>query len=507
MSQVAPSSSGLSLRELLPEGQFVGPDDFQVRSCCGCWTECEPDDLFVAIVDSDGDGHDHVNEALEKGASAFVSERLLAIDRPQCIVSDSRPAYGRICHALAGNPSARINTIGVTGSVGKTTTSYLIGGILEQAEESCGMMTSIDAYDGIRPGRDLEMIPPRWAAQLSQMVCDGMRHAVLEIPSSALAQHRVAGIGLDIAVLTNIRREHLDLHGNTANYRTAKTRIFDHLKPTGIAIVNADDPVACSLLDQLQCPTLTIGVEQPAEVSGEVIESSFGEQIILIRAGNQTAAVRSTLIGQNQVHNFLSAAAVGLALGYDLPLIALGLQNVRGLPGRMQAVSCGQDFSVLVDISQTPQQLANALHAIRPLTKGRIICVATQTDQQSAADRSAIGRILERGANHCIMTAAQLGPPLDYEPYHQMLDGFRDTKRGHVIPDRLMAIERALSEARPGDTVLISGCGNLPIATVGQEQWQISDLEVCQAWLFDQAHQLIEPTPPIFRLDDYRDAA
>lgn len=504
MSQLAPSSSGLSLRELLPEGQFIGTPDVQVRSCCGRWTECEPDDLYVAIVDNDGDGHDHVAEAMKKGASAFVSERLLAIDRPQCIVTDSRPAYGRICHALAGNPSSRINTIGVTGSVGKTMTCHLIGAILQQAEESTGLLTSLESYDGLAPGRELEIVPPRWAAQMSRMVCDDLRHAVLEIPSSALAQHRLAGMGLDVAVLTNIRREHLELHGTAENYRASKMRLFDFLKPTGVAVVNADDPATHALLDQLPCPTLTVGVREAAEVTGQVVETTLGEQIILIRAGNQTAAVRTTLAGAHQVYNFLTAAAVGLTLGFDLPLIAQGLEKVQSLPGRLQPVSCGQDFSVFVDISQTPQQLANALHALRPLTSGKIICVATQTESQSASDREALGRILERGANQCIMTAARLGLPLDYEPYHQMLDGFRETKRGHVIPDRITAIEQALGAARRGDTVLIAGCGQLPIATIGQEQWQINDHEVCQAWLYDQAHQLSDAGPPSFRIDDFR---
>jgi UDP-N-acetylmuramoyl-L-alanyl-D-glutamate--2,6-diaminopimelate ligase len=319
-----------------------------------------------------------------------------------------------------------------------------------------------------------------------------------------LAQHRLAGVGLDVAILTNIRREHLELHGNAKNYREVKQRIFDLLKPTGVAIVNADDPSSQVLLDQLQCPTLTIGVRQPAEVSGQIVESELGEQTVPIRAGNQTAAVRTSLVGNFQLYNFLSAAAAGLALGFDLPLIAKGLEKVRRIPGRMQPVCCGQDFAVFVDISQTPQQLANALHAVRQFTPGRIHCVATQNPYQSAAERTQLGRLLERNADSCVLTANRLGLQLDYEPYHQILDGFKDTKRGYVIPDRLAAIEKVLGSAKRGDTVLISGCGQHPIATVGQEQWQINDYEVCQAWLFDQAHQLADTSPPIFRMDDYR---
>ncbi len=505
MQQVANARQGLSLKTLLPDAQFVGPDDVQVRSCCGRWAECEPNDLYVAIVESDCDGHDHVADALEKGASAIVSERLLAIDRPQCIVDDTRRAYGRICHALAGDPSTKINTIGVTGSVGKTVTSHLIRGVLATADESAGLLSSLEAFDSEPIARELLLCAPRLAQLLSGMVMNGHRHAILETPSSVLAQHHFAGVELDVAVITNIRREHLELHGNAGNYRNAKTRIFDYLKPTGLAIVNADDPTTHFLLDQLPCPALSIGVRQPAEVVGQIIEQSSSEQTILIRAGNQTAPVRTAMIGTHQVYNFLSAAAVGLALGIDLPLIARGLESVVSVPGRLERVVCGQDFGVYVDISNSPSQLAIALHSMRQNTTGRVICVATTTLSQSPEQRLQLGRILERGSQYCIMTAERLGLPLDYEPYHQMLDGFKNTQSGHVIPDRLAAIEHALGLAKPGDTVLISGCGEHPIATIGAHDWNITDRDVCQAWLYDQAISEKNSAPSIFRLDDFRE--
>jgi UDP-N-acetylmuramoyl-L-alanyl-D-glutamate--2,6-diaminopimelate ligase len=271
-----------------------------------------------------------------------------------------------------------------------------------------------------------------------------------------------------------------------------------------MAIVNADDPTTHFLLDQLPYPALTIGVRQAAEVMGEVLEHSASEQTFLIRAGNQSVAVRTSLIGPHQIYNFLSAAAGGLALGFDLPLVAQGLAGVASIPGRLERVVCGQDFGVFVDISETPGQLSAALHAVRQITDGRVLCVATQTQNQSALERSQIGRLLERGAQHCIMTADQMGLPLDYEPYHQMLDGFKETQRGHVIPDRLTAIEQALSLARAGDSVLISGCGQFPIATIGAENWQISDRDVCQAWLYDRFQTAGDPSRSIFRIDDYR---
>lgn len=505
MLQQANSQSGLSLKQLLPEGQFVGPSDVQIRSCCGRWSECEPNDLYVAIVESDCDGHDHVGEALQRGASAFVSERLLAVDRPQCIVDDSRQAYGRICHALAGNPSTKINSIGVTGSVGKTITSHLIQNVLEHARESVGLLSSLTSFDGQPLDRELQVAPARLAQAVARMVIAGKRHAVIETPSHALAQHQCAGLELDLAVVTNIRREHLDLHGNSANYRQAKTRIFEYLKPTGIAVVNADDPTTHFLLDELQCPTLTVGVRQAAEITGQILETAPHEQTFLIRAGNQSAAVRTNLVGAHQIYNFLSAAAAGLALGMDLPLVAQGLERVHSIAGRLEGISCGQDFGVFVDISHTPSQLATALHSIRQITSGRLICVATQRQSQTADERRQIGRLVERDAQHCILTSSQLGPPLEYEPFHQLLDGFKQTRRGHVIPDRLTAIEQALSMARAGDSVLISGCGEHSIATIGDGEWRINDRDVCQAWLLERGARRDDSEPTIFRFTDYHD--
>jgi UDP-N-acetylmuramoyl-L-alanyl-D-glutamate--2,6-diaminopimelate ligase len=508
MHPLSQASPALSLRKLLPQGLIIGPPDVSVRSCCGRWSECEPDDVYVALVDGSGDGHDHIDDAIAKGASAVVSERRLAIDRPQCVVEDSRIAYGKICHALAGDPCAKLTTIGITGSMGKTTTGHLIHGILNQDGGTSGLFTSLEHPAESLVDQQLDLQPPALAGWLSEQFMAGRRFGILEAPSTALAQQRLAGLDLDVAVLTNVRREHLDLHGGTDNYRAAKLRLFDHLKPTGLAIVNADDPTSSDLLDQLDCPALTIGVRQAAEISGRIIEKSAGEQILLIRAGNQVAPVRTPLSGEFQIYNVLSACAVGLALGLELPSIARGLQSVPPLAGRLEPVICGQSFGVWIDISQTNCQLAAALHTLRSITNGRMICVATTTPGQTEQQRAQLGRLVERGADRCILTANRLGQAIDYEPYHQVLDGFQHTHRGHVIPDRLAAIEYALSVAQPGDAVLISGCGDQPIATMGDGQWQIIDRDICQAWLYERELDLPgkpDPkAPTTYWIDDYR---
>ena len=377
MAQFTVPQAGISLRQLLPEGQFIGAADVVVRSCCGSWSDCRTDDLFVALVDSDGDGHDHVAQALARGACGVVGERLLAIPKPQCIVEDTRQAFGQICHRLAGNPARHLNVIGVTGTTGKTVTAHLIRSILQTADEPTDVLSSLEPKAAGTARGDYQPDATGLARGLSAMSRAGFRHAVVEAPSINLARHGFAGIDLNVAVITNIRREHLDYHTTVANYRAAKARLLDYLSPSGFVIINADDPISAQLLDQIPAPTLTVGIRNTAEISAEVLESHPGEQTILLRAGQQAIPVRVPMIGMHHVYNCLAATATALVLGIDVPQIARGLESAGAIPGRLEAVQCGQSFQVYVDVARTPHQLAQALHAVRldfvhPITGARL---------------------------------------------------------------------------------------------------------------------------------------
>ncbi len=219
-TQIVNANLGIRLRDVLPDARMIGAGEIYFRSCCGMWNECQRDDLFVAIVDAEQDGHDYTQEAIHRGATAIVTERLLTTDKPQCIVPDSREAYGKICQALAGDPSQRMTTIGVTGTDGKTVTSHLIRSVFKTARLRSGLVSSIEVDCGENrhavPTEDLSS--PRLAEQLTQMAMANCQHAILEVPSTALARRCLAGIELDIAVVTNIRKNHVHGHGSTANY-------------------------------------------------------------------------------------------------------------------------------------------------------------------------------------------------------------------------------------------------------------------------------------------------
>lgn len=512
-TQLVNTNLGIRLRDILPEARLIGADEIYFRSCCGSWKECETDDLFVAIVDAEQDGHDFAHEALTRGANAIVTERLLTTNKPQCLVSDSREAYGRICQALAGQPSRRLTTIGVSGTDGKTVTSHLIRSVFDAARTTSGLVSSIE----VDCGGNHKAIPftglnsPRLAGHLTQMVLADCDNAIVEISSDDLAKRSLAGVDLDVAVLTNIRENHSELHGSTDNYRRAKMRLLDQLKPTGLAVLNVDDPTTHFLIEEIDKPVLTIGIKQDAEVTARLIDRSRSEQTFMITAGDESVPVRTSIIGDPHIYNCLAAAAVGLAKGLELSTIAKGLEAGNQIPGRLERIECGQPFGVWVDSARTTGQLANAIRTLRQVTTGKVWCICSVDEEQTAYFRRRMGEIVEKAADEVIITRTTVDQSIDYEPAHQVLDGFNNPAAGRLIPNRFKAIEWALQRAEPGDSVLVTGCGDRPFALIGEHKWTITDRDVCQAWLYD--HASLEPTetkpefddPSTFFIDDYRE--
>lgn len=509
MSVLGTSRLGIPLRSILPEAAWIGTEDFLVRSCCGKAEECRPGDLFVALIDADEDGHFLVEQAVRAGASLLLVERLVVASVPQCVVPDTRRAYALVCQALAGKPTDYLATIGVTGSHGKTSIASLLESILAASGKRVGSITSFGATVA---GRGLSRERMVWSAPqlsffLARQVLEECTHAIVELPSQCLASHQAMGVGLDLAILSNIRRHHVEQHGTLANYRRVKSRILQHLKPGGLAIVNADDPVCHELLPEITVPCLTYGIQQEANVRGQILEQAWGEQVIMLSVGDDSIIVRTAQTGVQFLEHALAAATAALALGLALPEIARGLEQCHVIPGRMQTVQCGQAFGVLVDAADTADQLAVLFKAAKFESQGRTICVCTHHPEQTRQERYHLGRIAERGADLVVLTGrTTVNGQVNYEPIHQILDGMKRPGRAQVMPDRIRAIEWALAEARPGDTVLVAGAGHLPIVTAGEDQWQVTDADVCQAWLYEQSQT---PSPVtneaiVYNIEDYR---
>ena len=370
--------AGVSLRGLFPQAQFLGSGDIRAGACTADSRQCRPGDLFVALRGAKSDGHLFARDAVNRGAIGVLAEQPLELDTiPQCIVPDSHAALGRLCQALAGDPSRRLRVIGVTGTNGKTTTSSLIAGVLSAAGCRVGTLGTLGYCDSVEMAPSVLTTPsaPELASWLARMDANGCSHAVMEVSSHALAQSRMAGVEFDVACVSNVRLDHLDYHHTLAEYRRAKQRLFEHLSADGLVVLNVDDPVAASFVNALHGPVLTVGQAQPAELTATVIERFTSEQTFLLTAGERSVPVRTQMIGDHHVSNCLVAAAVGLAYGIDLATVVRGLESVTAVSGRLERIECGQPFGVFVDYAHTPDALATVLDALRDVTPGRLTCV------------------------------------------------------------------------------------------------------------------------------------
>jgi UDP-N-acetylmuramoyl-L-alanyl-D-glutamate--2,6-diaminopimelate ligase len=477
----------ISLRQLLPDADFLGTDDIRVGSCSCDSRHVRPGDLFVAISGSVHDGHDFAAEAARRGATALLAGRTLpGIKLPVCRVPDVRRAYARLCQALVGNPSEHVCAIGVTGTNGKTTTACLIASVLSTAGCQVGLLGTLGGFDGLDfHGSSLTTPPPHeLAAWLARTVLAGCSHAVLEVSSHALDQSRIAGITLDAACVTNVRRDHLDYHRSLLDYRMTKSRLLDYLSGEGFAVLNADDPTSASYLAEITGPVLTVGIRSAAEISARLVEQYVSEQTFLLIAGSETIPVRTRMIGTHHVYNCLIAAAVGLAYGVDLVTVVKGLEAVEHVPGRLERIECGQPFGVFVDYAHTPDALTSSLRTLREVVGGRLICVFGAGGDRDKEKRPLMARAVEEEADLAILTNDN---PRTEDPeaiHHDVLRGFQRLDEVQLIPDRAAAICRALGQAGPGDCVLIAGKGHEKHQVIGRERIPFDDREVARAWLY-----------------------
>ena len=446
--------------------------------------------LFVAVPGLHADGHDFVVGAAERGAAAAIVERALPdVDLAQLVVSDSRTALAAAAAWWYADPSHDLAVIGITGTDGKTTTSFLAVAALEAAGIRTGMTgTAATRIGGIQVANEAHATTPE-APDLQRairaMVRSGDRAAVIETTSHGLALARVDAIAYDVAVLTNLTHEHLELHGTWEAYRDAKLSLFERLArrgsqpssghppkawpPTGI--VNADDPSASAFIGVAQeagARVLTYGTDPSADVRATRVDEDQRRLHIAYDAPSGSATVDLRLVGRFNVHNALAVVALGEAIGLDPAAVREGLAAVPVVPGRMERVDLGQPFGVIVDFAHSPASLRAVLDLLAPLAASRgggLITVFGSAGERDTAKRPLMGRIAGERARIVVVT--------DEDPRGEDRDAILDAiargaeavgkRRDHdllVIADRRSAIEAAVERARPGDIVLLAGKGH-----------------------------------------------
>jgi UDP-N-acetylmuramoyl-L-alanyl-D-glutamate--2,6-diaminopimelate ligase len=377
---------------------------------------------------------------------------------------------------------------GVRVSPVNTTVARLLAAVFRAAGGSIGTLDSFGFWDGEedRPAMGGSLSAPELARSLAQMSAAGATHAVVEFSSRELSQHVPAGVTLDAVCLTNVGRNHLDWHGSLENYRQAKRRIFEYLHADGIAVLNADDPFSVEILSSLNHPALTFGLRLPAEITAQIVEQHLNEQTFLLSAGEDSVGVRTAIVGDHHVYNCLTAAAMALGYGIELPAIARGLEAVDALPGRMERVACGQDFAVVVDAADSSDRLRLCLRAARQATSGRLTCVFGARDDGDRGDWPAIGRVLGAMADEAVLTTGSTAIDGSHRACLEIRSGFAESRKARVILDRADAIAWALAQASAGDTVVIAGMGERPHAPIGTDGALVNDGQIVRQILHEE---------------------
>ncbi|MBI3860482.1 MAG: UDP-N-acetylmuramoyl-L-alanyl-D-glutamate--2,6-diaminopimelate ligase [Planctomycetia bacterium] len=476
----------VNLRRLFPRASFVGCGDIRAVEATDRSGDCRANSLFAVIRGTQTDGHQHIHDAVARGASALLVDRPQAdVSVPQCVVPDVRRAYAELCSALMAHPSRHLGLAGVTGTNGKTTTTWLIRSILQSAECQTGLLGTIEYHDGVRSDASRLTTPDSatLARRLAAMVSVKTTHAAMELSSHALDQHRTAGTLLDAAVITNITQDHFDYHRNFTAYRRSKLRILDYLKPAGLAVVNIDDAGSRSCLEDAPKRAATYGLDQPADVTATILSATLAGSQFTLTMGTGSIAVETALVGRHNVSNCLAAAAVAAHFGIELETIARGIRALRAVPGRLESVEAGQPFPVYVDYAHTEDALRNSLASLRPLTNGRIICVFGAGGDRDKSKRPLLGRAADE-ADLPIVTSDNPRSESPEAIVNDILAGFAGGRRQpYVDVDRQRAIRWALQHAGPGDCVLIAGKGHETEQIIGNERLHFDDREVARACL------------------------
>lgn len=467
------------------------PSDFLFRAVALTPDEAVKGALFFTFAQEPEEIRRDIGTAVAAGASGVVFSREPALDRGllpadalMVPVKDPQALYGRACQALFDEPAKKLKMIAITGTSGKTSTSYIIAGMLAESGEPVGLIGSLGVYDGrtLLPMRETPPSPYEMAELLDQMVEHGCTHVIVEVSSRSIEEERIAGIAFDAVCLTNIRRDHLDLHKTVDLYRRTKMRIFNYAKPEALVVCNPDDRVTHAVLHLIQQPTMTIGMHpEEAMVTGMRVEQTKAEQTFYIIAGSVAIPVRTKIIGNEHIYNCLTAAALGISWGIDLKTVVRGIERVEHIPGRLERIDCGQPFGVFVDNANTPESLAAVLKTLREVTEGTLYCVLSAPEDHDRSKRPLMGRTAESLSDRVIVTVNR--DESDGDGINDILQGMENPSRNvQRVFRRCDAITWALSNASPEDAVLIVGSDLAPEA---DPEEIVSDRQFVRHWLYE----------------------
>ena len=445
--------------------------------------QTRPGDLFVAITGYETDGHRFIPMALEKGASCVLCQQKQEGEVSCVVTSDSRAALARLGRNWFGDPAASMVMVGVTGTNGKTTTTYLLKDILEKClNAKVGLIGTNQNMIGDEVLHTERTTPESFELQalFRSMADAGCTHVVMEVSSHALCLQRVAGINFAVGLFTNLSQDHLDFHKTMEAYCDAKALLF---RQSEKGVYNADDPWASRVTKDAPCPLLSFG-EQSGDLRAENIRLAVDGVSFEASCGGETVPVHVGIPGGFTVYNALGVLAAARALGVPVAEGAKVLAASAGVKGRVEVVPVPWDYTILIDYAVTPDAIENVLTTVRGFAEGRVVILFGCGGDRDRGKRPKMGRIAARMADFVVVTSDN---PRTEDPdfiISEILPGLEGTTTPYVVePDRVKAIRYAMDHAQPKDVIILAGKGHETYQIIGHEKRHLDEREVVAAYI------------------------
>ncbi|UOE92933.1 UDP-N-acetylmuramoyl-L-alanyl-D-glutamate--2,6-diaminopimelate ligase [Alkalihalobacillus sp. LMS39] len=438
--------------------------------------------LFVCLKGFHVDGHDYIDEAINKGAVAILSERAIHVSVPVIVVKDTSLALAVIANHFFHYPTNQLTLIGVTGTNGKTTTTHIIEKMVQNAKRKTGLIGTMYKKIGEVTYETQNTTPESLELQrtFAQMVSNEVEVAIMEVSSHALDLGRVRGSNFDIGVFTNLTPDHLDYHETMEKYKQAKGLLFSQLgnrydKDTRkVAVLNEDDPATNQYKRMTAAQVITYGIKQQSDVMAHSISMKTSGTHFNLKTPVGSSDVSMKLVGMFSVYNVLAAVSTSVALGIKLDTIVESIEQIEGVPGRFELVDAGQPFSVIVDYAHTADSLKNVLKTIKEFAKGDVWCIVGCGGDRDRTKRPLMAKIAVDWADYAIFTSDN---PRSEDPI-AIIDDMKAGVEGrdyHVVLDRKKAIETTIQKAKKEDVVIIAGKGHETYQIIGATTYEFDD--------------------------------
>ena len=439
----------------------------------------EKGDLFIAVKGFETDGHQYLQQVYEKGAAAAVVQDVNPhIALSQIVVSDSRTAMAELAYNYYKDYLQKLDLIGITGTNGKTTCSYLIHSMLEAAGISCGLAGTIHYVIGTNRVEAWNTTPE--AVDLYKMLADmqqaGNRACVLEVSSHALALKRVSGLHFKVAVFTNLSRDHMDFHKDMDSYFSDKCKLFDQLSETGQAVINRDDSYGKKI--KTKNDTVYIGMDSSSAIYSENWQTDVAGTKVEVQTIQGKIAINSSLVGGFNVYNILTTVATGIAMQIAPHTIKEGIENLKSVPGRLEKYPLKNGAIAVIDYAHTPDALEKALSTLKEITNNKLIVVFGCGGDRDKGKRPQMGRVAQDLADTIYVTDDNPRTEESLKIIDGILTGMEKTENVHIIANRKEAILTSVKNAREGDIVLIAGKGHETYQVIGKVKHDFDEAKI-----------------------------